>query len=63
MADVLRGILDRLPKPKKGEIDMCYNNTKTFYNEDRARAFAEEMGADIWIGTDAFGQTIWMAKW
>lgn len=52
----------------KGNIKM-FNYSKTFLNEKRAEAFAENLkgqGAEdvqIWSGRDAFGQTEYVVKW
>lgn len=47
---------------------MTYNFQKTFFSEERARAFAEALrkdgiAADIWTGYGAFRQMEYTVKW
>ena len=46
-----------------------WNFSKTFFNQNRAEAFAEYLRTQrcediqIWSGRDAFGQTQYTVKW
>jgi hypothetical protein len=40
-----------------------YNFTRTFFGEKRANEFSKQVNGDLWVGTDAFNQTIYIVKW
>lgn len=46
-----------------------HNHIKTFFNQNRAEAFAEYLNTqkaediEIWRGRDAFGQTQYTVRW
>lgn len=40
-----------------------WNYTKTFFDRNKANEFAKQVNGQVWIGTDAFNQTIYTVKW
>lgn len=40
-----------------------FNFSKVFFSESRAQKFCGTVNGQLWIGTDAFGQTIYTVKY
>lgn len=40
-----------------------FNFSKVFFSEKRANAFSEKVNGQVWVGMDAFGQTIYTVKY
>lgn len=40
-----------------------FNFSKVFFSESRAKKFCESVNGQLWVGLDAFDQTIYTVKY